>query len=198
MLILVLRDTTSIIRCYTQYNKDKNTLQLWDRSFCGNPSLQAVCDPPISRITGCVSSLRVDLKRSAIINFKKLKSTLWDRRHYISTHKATAGTHYTYVYAIWYDIMFIDDIVPILRQVVSYGADCIKEKWHTCMYNILLVSNTLQGVENEWLADVNTQWYHKVVLLLCSSRFQLFAPLVLLTHCWGHATSSRNLCAFDL
>ena len=36
-----------------------NTLQLWDRIFCRNSSLQAVCDTPIARITGCVSSLKI-------------------------------------------------------------------------------------------------------------------------------------------
>ena len=40
--------------------KNENTLvQLWDRRFCRNSSLQAVCDTPIARITGCVSSLRI-------------------------------------------------------------------------------------------------------------------------------------------
>ena len=38
---------------------NKNTLQLRDRRFCRNSSLQAVCDAPIARITGCVSSLRI-------------------------------------------------------------------------------------------------------------------------------------------
>ena len=34
-------------------------LQLVHRIFCRNSSLQAVCDTPIARITGCVSSLRI-------------------------------------------------------------------------------------------------------------------------------------------
>ena len=41
------------------YYKNKNTLQLWDRMLCRNSYLQAVCDTPIARITGCVSSLRI-------------------------------------------------------------------------------------------------------------------------------------------
>ena len=41
------------------YYKKKNTIQLWDRIFCRNSSLQAVFDTPIARITGCVSSLRI-------------------------------------------------------------------------------------------------------------------------------------------
>ena len=41
------------------YYKNENTLQLLDRIFCRNSSLQAVCDTPIARITGCVSSLRI-------------------------------------------------------------------------------------------------------------------------------------------
>ena len=36
-----------------------NTLQLGDRIFCRNSSLQDVCDTPIARITDCVSSLRI-------------------------------------------------------------------------------------------------------------------------------------------
>ena len=43
------------------YYKNKNTLQLWDRRSCRNSSLQAVCDTPIARITGCVSSLRIQV-----------------------------------------------------------------------------------------------------------------------------------------
>ena len=39
--------------------QNQNTLQLYDRRFCRNSSLQAVCDTPIARITGCVSSLRI-------------------------------------------------------------------------------------------------------------------------------------------
>ena len=39
--------------------KNENTLQLWDRRFRRNSSLQAVCDTPIARITSCVSSLRI-------------------------------------------------------------------------------------------------------------------------------------------
>ena len=39
--------------------RNENTLQLWDRRFRRNSSLQAVCDPPIARITSCVSSLRI-------------------------------------------------------------------------------------------------------------------------------------------
>ena len=41
--------------CY----KNRNTPQLEDRIFRRNSSLQAVCDAPIARITGCVSSLRI-------------------------------------------------------------------------------------------------------------------------------------------
>ena len=37
--------------------KNENTLQLWDRVFRRNSYLQAVCDAPIARITGYVSSL---------------------------------------------------------------------------------------------------------------------------------------------
>ena len=40
---------------------NENTLQLWDRIFCRNSSLQAVCDTPIARITGCVSLLRISV-----------------------------------------------------------------------------------------------------------------------------------------
>ena len=40
-------------------NKNKNTLRLSDRRFRRNSSLQAVCDTPIARITGGVSSLRI-------------------------------------------------------------------------------------------------------------------------------------------
>ena len=36
--------------------KNKDTLQLCDRRFFRNSSLQAVCDTPIVRITGCVPS----------------------------------------------------------------------------------------------------------------------------------------------
>ena len=39
--------------------KNENTLQLWDRRFRRNSSLQAVCDAPVARITSCVSSLRI-------------------------------------------------------------------------------------------------------------------------------------------
>ena len=46
-------------RIYNKYIIKKNTLQLWDRILCRNSSLQAVCDTPIARITGCVSSLRI-------------------------------------------------------------------------------------------------------------------------------------------
>ena len=35
--------------------KNENTFQLWGRRFCRNSSLQAVCDTPIARITGCFS-----------------------------------------------------------------------------------------------------------------------------------------------
>ena len=41
--------------CLCMYYKNNNTLQLWDRIFCRNSFLQAVCDTPIARITGCVS-----------------------------------------------------------------------------------------------------------------------------------------------
>ena len=46
-------------RYYLYCTKTKNTLQLWHRRFCRNSSLQAVCDTPIARITGCLSSLRM-------------------------------------------------------------------------------------------------------------------------------------------
>ena len=36
------------------YYKNENTLQLRDRRFRRNSYLQAVCDTPIARITGCV------------------------------------------------------------------------------------------------------------------------------------------------
>ena len=39
--------------------RNYNTLHLWHRNFCRNSSLQAVCDTPIARITGCVSLLRI-------------------------------------------------------------------------------------------------------------------------------------------
>ena len=39
--------------------KNANTLQLWDRRFRRNSSLQAVCDTPFARITSCVSSLSI-------------------------------------------------------------------------------------------------------------------------------------------
>ena len=45
--------------CYLVHHKNKNTLQLWDQRFRRNSSLQAVCDAPIARIAGCVSSLRI-------------------------------------------------------------------------------------------------------------------------------------------
>ena len=46
-------------RQLSYYYKNKNKLQLGDRIFCRNSSLQAVCDTSIARITGCVSTLRV-------------------------------------------------------------------------------------------------------------------------------------------
>ena len=39
--------------------KNENTLQLGDRRFRRDSSLQAVCDTPIARITSCVSPLRI-------------------------------------------------------------------------------------------------------------------------------------------
>ena len=42
---------------------DKSKLQLRDRRVCRNSSLQAVCDTPIARITGCVSPLIEDVGR---------------------------------------------------------------------------------------------------------------------------------------
>ena len=37
--------------------KKENTLQLWDRRFRRNSSLQAVCDTPIARITSCLCDI---------------------------------------------------------------------------------------------------------------------------------------------
>ena len=51
---LQLPDVVDII-----YYQKENTLQLRDRIFCRNSSLQAVCDTQIARITGCVYSLRI-------------------------------------------------------------------------------------------------------------------------------------------
>ena len=49
---------------------NKNKLQLWDRRFCRNSSLQAVCDTPIAHITGGV-----------LYTWYKIHSIqLWDRR----------------------------------------------------------------------------------------------------------------------
>ena len=42
-----------------RYYNNKNTLQLRDKKFRRNSYLQAVCDTPITRITGYVSSLRI-------------------------------------------------------------------------------------------------------------------------------------------
>ena len=39
--------------------KNWNTFHLWDRRFYRNSSLQAMCDTPIARVTGCVSSLKL-------------------------------------------------------------------------------------------------------------------------------------------
>ena len=39
--------------------RNKITLQLLNRIFCRNSSLQAVCDTLIARMRGCVSSLRI-------------------------------------------------------------------------------------------------------------------------------------------
>ena len=50
---------TSIARVICIIIKNENTLQLWDRRFRRNSSLQAVCDTPIARITSCVSSWRI-------------------------------------------------------------------------------------------------------------------------------------------
>ena len=61
-LIYHERSTNSILYVLVlriEYFENKNTLQLWDRRFCRNSSLQAVCDTPIARITSCVSSLRI-------------------------------------------------------------------------------------------------------------------------------------------
>ena len=41
------------------YYENKYILQLCDRRFRRNSSLQAVCDTPIACITSCMSSLRI-------------------------------------------------------------------------------------------------------------------------------------------